>query len=378
MNKSTGEKGEEANLANGSIADDTINSITLNSTVPEEKSTVGTTEAALNSVDDKRNDDAPKALLDGDESKHLREDPTTLDQEVKAERDGEANGPEVSEQPGPEQITNDDDDDDESSGRLSNVLDEPVADSAEASMRPKRYELTYWPYHLSSAEKLWKVEEREKSDEWKELWRLVIKFLCESPDVFKIWQHHYMDLGEKYISDTTLLSPLQVAAGYGMPGLVKLLLGRGESATTELEDGRSALWFGADSPDIEVIKLLLENGANPNAIKEFESPFQIMLRWNPKIEFVNMMLKYGADCNVADPWGFTAMHWFALHGSDVEVFKLLLEAHGDISIADSYGETPLHILMYNAQGLILELLRAFLENGADVNKDDKESQSKSS
>lgn len=33
--------------------------------------------------------------------------------------------------------------------------------------------------------------------------------------------------------------------------------------------------------------------------------------------------------------------------------------------------------MYNYRGLPLDLLRAFLDNGADVNKDDKDSQSKS-
>lgn len=251
-----------------------------------------------------------------------------------------------------------------------------MTEDAQVPMRPKRYELSYWPVHLASAEKLWTPEEREKSGEWKELWKLVIQFLCESPDAFNVWQQHYMDLDEDFEATNTLLSPLQVAAAYDIPGLVKILLDRGEPAAAESEDGRSALWFAADSTDIEIITLLLEKGASPNAREDFPPPFHVLLWWNPKLEFVNLMLEHGAECNILDSWGFNVMHWFALFGTDVEVLQVLLKAHADINVPDSFGETPLHKVMYNSRDLSLDLLRAFLDNGADVNKDDKDSQSK--
>ncbi len=87
------------------------------------------------------------------------------------------------------------------------------------------------------------------------------------------------------------------------------------------------------------------------------------------------MLDHRADCTILDNWKYNAMHWFAVFGSDVEVFKALLEHHGDINIIDGLGETPLHRLA-SRPDLHLELLRAFLEKGAGVNIDDKASQSK--
>ena len=349
-----------------------MNVITTRSATLEDTSASGGEQALMHTVHGDNTTGAQKALIDGDKS---QEDPTNLDEEVANKQDGETNVPPNSEKPEQEQIQDEDDDDDEGGRRDSEILEEPVADDEPASGRP-RYELSYWHHHLASAEKLWKAEEREKSDQWTELWKLVIQFLCESPDAFRVWQQRYMDLDYEYEIFDTLLNPLQVAAAYGIPGLVKILLDRGELAAAETEDGRSALWFGSVSPEIEVIPLLLENGASPNAHKDFLTPFNNLLRWNPKLEFVNLMLEHGAECNTLDLYGSNALHWFALSGSDVEVLKALLKAHGDINVPDAVGETPLHLAMYRAQDLSLDLLRVFLENGADVNKDDNDSQSK--
>ena len=364
-NGSTNKVVETQNPVNADLTSEIVNGATAGSIILEKKPLVDGEKASLDAVDGDGTKDAEKPPSDGSMSSDSR---------VAAKPKGENDAAEASELPEEAQFL--DDEDDEGGRRDSEILDEPKVDSAQAPSRPRRYELSYWFHHLARAEKLWKIEERETSDEWKELWKLVIQFLCESPDAFKLWQRHYMDLGEKS-ADDTFLSPLQVAATYGITGLVKILLDRGESAAAELEDGRSALWFAADCPDIEMIALLLENGTRPNVLKGFPSPFHVLLNWNPKFQFVNLMLEHGADCNIPDPWGFTAMHWFAMFGSDLEVFKILVRAHGDINTPDINGETPLHVLMYNSLGIPLDLLRAFLENGADINKDDKYSQSTS-
>lgn len=371
---STNKEADVNNGLNGNPPVGNVNGTAASSTTLEDAPALGGVQAPSVPVNGDDTIDTQSALSNGDESKQLHEDPKCSDIAVTAKEDGEAGAPEASEQP--EQEPFPDDDDDEGGRRDSEIFEEPVTEDAQVPVRPKRYELSYWPVHLASAEKLWTPEEREKSGEWKELWNLVIQFLCESPDAFNVWQQHYMDLDEYFEANNTLLSPLQVAAAYGIPGLVKILLDRGELAAAESEDGRSALWFAAQSSDIEIITLLLEKGASPNARKDFPPPFHVLLWWNPKLEFVNLMLKHGAECNILDQWGFNVMHWFALFGTDVEVLKVLLKAHADINVPDSFGETPLHKVMYNSRDLSFDLLRAFLDNGADVNKDDKESQSK--
>lgn len=356
------------------VADENLSKITVKGITFEETSVLGGEKAPLDVVDGDGAIDAKNPPSNSDDFKHPTESQARSSVEDKAKADGEADLPEASEPPIYEPFP--ENDDDEGGRRDSEIFEEPVADIARAPERPKRYELSYWPDHLAKAEKLWTPEEREKSNEWKELWKLVIQFLCESPDCFKIWQQHYMELDEAYDATNTLLSPLQVAAAYGILGLVQILLDHGEPAAAESEDGRSALWFAADSPDIEIIKLLLQQGASPNACKDFPPPFHVLLWRNPKLEFVSLMLEHEADCKIIDQWGFNVMHWFAMYGSDDEVLKALLKAHGDINVPDTWGETPLHKVMYNTQELSLELLHAFLDNGADVNKDDKDSQSK--
>ncbi len=366
------------NLVSGSPPSENVNSMTASCATLQVVSALGGDQVQMDNVDGNGAIGAQDIPSDGAESTNHQEDPISPEKEATAKQDPELDALETSEKPEEELIPNEQDEDDEDSTGDSEIFEDPITDSAQESVRPRRYELSYWYHHLASAEKLWAVEEREKSDEWKELWNLVIQFLCESPDAFKTWQRHYMDLDGMYIAVNTVLTPLQVAAAYGIPGLVKILLDRGESAAAETEDGRSALWFGANSPNIEIIRLLLQNGASPNAQKEFEPPFHVLLASNPTLEFVNLMLEHGADCKMTDTYGSTAMHCFAAYGSDVEVFKVLWRAHSDMNVPDSFGETPLHCLMYNNKGLPLDLLYAFLENGADVNRDDNDSQSKSS
>ena len=377
IDESTNEERDKENLVNENLPGEDVKDTTASSTRLKETLALGGEKAPFD-VAESGDTNGEQSTLSGDGmSKDLCDISTRSDVEVSTKQGGEPRTPEPSEETGQEPHPDEDDGDDEDGSRYSDIFEEAVVENVEASVRPKRYELSYWSYHLASAEKLWTPEEREKSDEWKELWKLVILFLCESPDAFKVWQQHYMELDYEYEAYNVPLSPLSVAAAYGLPGLVKILLDRGELAAAETEDGRSALWFGAISPDIEIITLLLEKGASPNARKDFPPPFHNLLRGNPKLDVVNLMLEHGADCNITDEWGYNALHWFAACGSDVEVLKAILKAHNDINIPDANGETPLHLAMYNDHGLSLDLLRVLLENGADVNKDDKDSQSKS-
>ena len=238
-----------------------------------------------------------------------------------------------------------------------------------STVRPVRYELSYWPDHLQAAEKLWTPEERMTNHDWKELWRLVVKFLCDSPSAFSTWQRHYMTLPD---SDDAFLNPLQIAAAYGLTGLCEVLIQHGLSAAAETPDGRSALWFAAEH-SLELLRLLLENGASPNAHKEYPTPFHRLLWRNPNMEGVKLMLDYKADCTVKDSYGMTAIHWFALLGSDVDLLRLLTASGGVINEADSFGETGLHKLMWQ-DPVPTPLLHEFIKSGADVNLSDKESQ----
>ena len=196
--------------------------------------------------------------------------------------------------------------------------------------RAVRYELSYWPHHLAEAESLWTPEERQTSKEWQELWTLVIKFLCNSPGAFRTWQQYYMSFSADHSLEDVILTPLQVAAGYGLTGLCKVLIEHGESVAEVTADGRSALYFAAQH-GIELQKLLLGKGGDPNSFINYPPPFHLLLESSPTIDQVRLMLHYNADCKLHGQYACTAVHTFALYGTEVAIFNLLLEHGGEIN-----------------------------------------------
>ena len=264
--------------------------------------------------------------------------------------------------------------DDEGNGEDRSDISSAVSDSdgledVSGIVRPVRYELSYWPHHLQEAEKLWAPEERLNNHEWKELWRLVLQFLCDSPSAFTTWQRHYMMLPD---SDDATLNPLQIAAAYGLTGLCEVLIQHGLSAAAETLDGRSALWFAAEH-SLGLLRVLLENGASPNAQKVYPTAFHRLLWLNPNLEGVKLMLDYKGDCTLPDSYGMTVIHWFALSGSDIDLLRLLMANGGVINATDSFGETGLHKLMWQ-NPVPLPLLHEFIKSGADINLSDKDLQ----
>jgi ankyrin repeat protein len=235
-----------------------------------------------------------------------------------------------------------------------------------------RYELIYWPHHLQEAEMLWTRDERSKSALWEELWALALKFLCDSPRLFRTWQKRHLSesLGDDFAELT--LSPLQAAATCGLTGLCEELIKRGESASALTADGRSALWFAAER-SLDLLKLLLGQGANPNSLGDYFTPFHRLIWRNPAIETIQLMIDNHADCHLAGANQLTAIHFYGLSGRDVETFRLLLAHGGGINATDEWGETGLHKLMWQ-EPLPIPLLLEFIKNGADVNLTDKDGQ----
>jgi len=87
-----------------------------------------------------------------------------------------------------------------------------------------------------------------------------------------------------------------------------------------------------------------------------------------KIEIVQILLDKGADPNLQDTRGDTALY-LATEQNSLEVVQLLLDKRANPNLQNKYGETALHIAVEEENAEIVKLL---LEKGANVDLQDRD------
>jgi uncharacterized protein len=126
-------------------------------------------------------------------------------------------------------------------------------------------------------------------------------------------------------------------------------------------DGETSFVRAALSGDIEVMRMLLEHGADPN-IGTTQGTTALMaaagINWIPGqtyghseaeyVEAVKLCLDRGADANASNSLGLTAMHGAANRGWE-SVIQILADHGAKVDVKDNAGRTP----MIFAQGIFL-------------------------
>ncbi|KAF3393739.1 putative ankyrin repeat protein [Penicillium rolfsii] len=175
---------------------------------------------------------------------------------------------------------------------------------------------------------------------------------------------HNLDLRD--VNDRT---PLHYAAENGHQDVVKLLLDKG--ADSNIKDNYRSLTplhYAVENGNWEVLKLLLEYGANPNIEGNGfynQTPLYDAVEKDNQ-EMVKLLLDKGADPNIMGKSFFsrTALH-YAVENGYLEMVKLLLNKGADPQIQDSYrGLTPLHCAAKKGHEEMVEML---LDAGANPN-----------
>lgn len=122
-------------------------------------------------------------------------------------------------------------------------------------------------------------------------------------------------------------------------------------------DGFTALhlaaWFGRPN----AVRLLLANGADPNAAAENETgirPLHAAVA-SGSASAVRQLLLMGAQPDLPRAGGYTALHGAAAHGR-IEIVRLLLEAGADKRAVAHDGSTAAGLALRNGHGDLLDLL----------------------
>lgn len=120
--------------------------------------------------------------------------------------------------------------------------------------------------------------------------------------------------------------------------------------------------------NIQQITELIEAGANINAVTtvQKETPLHIAVRYGHK-EVAELLLNEGANVNAVERRKWTLLHT-AVRSGKVEVAELLLDRGANVNAVDNIDMTPLHFAVKYVQEELVELL---LEKGASVNAVDK-------
>ncbi len=142
---------------------------------------------------------------------------------------------------------------------------------------------------------------------------------------------------EAFREGTWKATPLWYAIARGENlALAKHLLALGS-------DPNHCLWAAAFRDDLAAIDLLLDHGADIEAVAEGETPFLGAVKVS-HFDSAQKLLERGANPNFKDKKGMTALHYMLKKGSDKSHLPMVIRhgARGDI--ANAKGETAAQLL----------------------------------
>ncbi|KAN0042923.1 hypothetical protein ACTA71_010555 [Dictyostelium dimigraforme] len=149
------------------------------------------------------------------------------------------------------------------------------------------------------------------------------------------------------------LSPLHLSLNHSNPSidLIKSLLEKGANVNQESTDKRTPLFRACQLSREDIIQILLKYGANINIqdnpktngweYYRVSSPLHISVS-KGDYNIVKLLLEKGGNANLKlmDDCGESLLHVAALNG-DIEMSKLLIENGADVNVLDCYEATPL-------------------------------------
>jgi ankyrin repeat protein len=257
--------------------------------------------------------------------------------------------------------------------------EEDVSDGSEFF----RYEINQWPHHVREADRLWSREEKVSNQQWSELIAELDELAFENKPAFNAWQKVWEGETGGYLEKG--VSALHVGAYFALTYWVEHLVNDLGKDPNEFSRGRNPLQAAAINSDKgdsrEMLKLLLgfpgaDITARGTSIPVPErSALQDWLIYDPSEEAMKLLVDSGVDFNV--PYEEThdmSLHFFAAGtATDPVALNLILGSGGtdgkskpDINAKNATADTPLHLLLMR-RDVPLDLLKAFIDNGADIN-----------
>jgi ankyrin repeat protein len=139
-----------------------------------------------------------------------------------------------------------------------------------------------------------------------------------------------------------------MAVESGQKEAVIYLLEKGANIEARAGDGMTPLLISAQTGNLALFDLLVQNGADPAAVDSGKnSALMVMLKAFSQNrenagELAHALIRRGADIHARNNWGDTALH-FAARYNQTGVLEQLIQNKADITTANRYGETPIFV-----------------------------------
>ena len=167
-------------------------------------------------------------------------------------------------------------------------------------------------------------------------------------------------------------SPFVVAAQYGHAGVVKLFINRFSGAfevdhtstivslnTQNVVEGATALWCASTGNYVEIVKMLLEAGANVNISTATGSTPLRGAAFNGHCDVMEVLIANGADLNYANVVGQSPLLIAVMRGH-LKATELLLDKGADYNQRTIHNHSIVHLAAGKGH---LEILQLLLDRG---------------
>lgn len=153
------------------------------------------------------------------------------------------------------------------------------------------------------------------------------------------------------------------------------LLDNGLEGGAETRDGEKLLQLVVREEPLpfDVVTALLSHGARPTGAEltwicgraESQASERHDAMEDQRVDLVEKLLELGADPEVRDSLGRSALHWAAMY-RDKRTVALLLKREADVNQTDEGGNTPLMLALEQDRPARLGVMRELMQAGADA------------
>lgn len=169
-----------------------------------------------------------------------------------------------------------------------------------------------------------------------------------------------------------LATPLHIACANNNFEMIKLLVEHGANVNAVDDKNRTPLYFTLlhQTYDINIVKYLVENGADVNIqsnimVDSKACKYQtiLFLAIGQSLECVKYLVEHGANVNAVTYSNANLLMNCILFQYDINIIKYLIENDININEADDSFGLPIYAALYRKN---LEIIKLLVDNGANV------------